>query len=118
MKIIVVHPDKTELVKIKKVLKALHPDYRIEEFTDPMLAFQYAFNHVQIDALFTLIEMKRLDGFTLARMMREDKRKLSINFCSYDEHYRRDAEKFGCDTFISLPMTLENLQTAEAESVW
>ena len=113
MKAIVVYPNHYELQKIESAIAETCPNFQIQGFTDPMLAYQYAFNQGPIDYLYTLIEMKRLDGFSLARMLREDNSNLSIYFLSYQEQNERDADKFGCDAFIHLPISTEKLKMAE-----
>ena len=103
MKMVVVHPEVSELQRMEEQIKKIYRDCQIRSFTDPMLAYQYTFNQGPIDRLYTLIEMRRLDGYSLARMIRGDNPKLSVYFYSYDIQNKRIAERFGCDAFFLLP---------------
>ncbi len=68
MKFIVIDQDLKALYQLMRCLEEEYPESEIEPFFDPMLAVKYAYNH-SVDAVFTELNMKRLDGFEVKRLI-------------------------------------------------
>ncbi|MDO4553409.1 MAG: response regulator [Bacillota bacterium] len=114
MNALAIHPDPKELRELTRSIRAVHPDWKVAPFNDQMLAVKHGFNN-QVDVLYTFVRMRPLDGFAVARMLRERYPELPVNFISADEGDRTDALRFGVNSYTISPVTPETLRTAEAE---
>ena len=103
-----------ELKALCEAIKAVHPQAEIIHFIDPMLAFKYSLSH-EVDALYTAVTMKRMNGFKLEKMIREDHPNLTANFIAEDETYKAKAIQHLANSYTVKPVTADKLKTAEKE---
>ena len=115
--ILAVEPDQKELERLTEALSSLYPAQEVLAFGDPMLAFQYAFNH-PVESVYAAAAMNRVDGFRLAKMLREVSNGISIYLIGDDEAYRRDARRLNLDGYLIRPVTPEAIRAEENAEEW
>lgn len=115
MNIIVVDSNQKELYALKESVASLHPQSQIMCFRDPMLAVKHGIDNPP-DALYTAINMPRMNGFEVARMLREENSELLINFVADDDSSRLDGAKFNMNSYTIKPITAEKLRSSVEES--
>lgn len=85
MNILVVDPDLAHLNQLNQLLKTAYPKSNMIPFSDPLLAYRFGFLN-PIDAIFTVDDMKRLDGLELTKMLSKCHPKLKACFITQKEH--------------------------------
>mgnify|MGYP000478084149 CR=1 FL=1 len=115
--ILAVEPDKKELEQLTAALSSLHPECEVLAYSDPMLAFQYAYNH-PVKSVYAAAAMKRVDGFRLAKMLREISDGIAVYLIGEDETYRRDAKRLTLDGYLIRPVTPEAIRAEENAEEW
>ena len=115
--ILAVEPDQKELERLAAALSSVHPEREILAYSDPMLAFQYAFNHT-VESVYAAAVMNRVDGFRLAKMLREISDGISIYLIGDDDVYRRDARRLTLDGYLIRPVTPEAIRAEENAEEW
>lgn len=115
MTILTVDPNSKDLNHLTNCLSLLHPGDKVRSYSDPMLAYQYAFNH-KVEAVYAAVNMKRLDGLTLAKMLREDQPDMRIYLVAKDNAHRVDAIRVMADGYLVKPVTATTILQQEADT--
>lgn len=111
MVILAIHPLPEGLSSLRECIAAVYPEAELQAFTDPMLAIQFAYNN-RVDSVYTFINMSRLSGFDLARLLWKKARALPIYYIAQTEELRRDAEAMHAAAYLVEPLTTEKLRAA------
>ena len=114
MTILTVDPNSKDLNHLTNCLSELHPGDKVLPYSDPMLAYHYAFNH-KVEAVYAVVGMKRLDGLTLAKMLREDQPDMQIYLVAKDNAYRVDAIRVMADGYLVKPVTTASILQQEVD---
>ena len=104
----------TELKVLCEAIHELHPELEIVRFIDPLLALKYSISN-KVDWLYASVIMKRLSGFKLEKLIREDNPNLISNFIADDDAYKDKAISRMAYSYTIRPITAERLKLAEAE---
>lgn len=111
MKLLLVddEPMVLELLK-ERVLKVL-PDAVISDFSNAKAALLYAREH-SFDIAFLDINMRVIDGVTMAKELQALYPSINIIFCTGYTEYMQDALDMYCSGYLLKPVTEEKIQTA------
>ena len=110
--IVVADPNGSEQKLLADYLQEHCASARIACFTDPLLAVKYGANH-PVDRLYTVTDMKRLNGFELARMLRGFSPRMQLHFIADTEQEKTDAMRLMAESCILRPVTAVKLELAE-----
>ncbi len=118
MTVMAIHPQRACLETILHSLREVYPSAEILPYTDPMLAYQYLFNHpMDAVAVYTAVNMTRLDGFALAKMIRSKQPNAEINFIHEDDTFYQDAQRLMINGYILHPVTASAIRRARADAM-
>lgn len=115
MTIISVDPRPDKLEHLTSCIAANHPEAKICSFTDPLLAYKFGAG-TPVDSVYTYIDMKRLTGFELSKMLRRLYPQILTNFICQSDCFRRDAMNLAAHTYLVEPLTAEKMRAAEVEA--
>ncbi len=109
LKILAVDTDRSALLTLTHCLCSMYPDDEIKPFFDPLLAVQYAFHH-EVNAVYTEIAMKGLNGFELMRLIGSKQTSpVLFVFVTETNDYRAAARCFMADGYTLKPVNREKL---------
>lgn len=80
-------------------------------FADPLLAVKYGVNNL-MDVLYTVTDMKRLNGFEFGKMLGSFRPDTRLHFIADTEQERTDAMRLMAENCILRPVTAEALRRA------
>jgi two-component SAPR family response regulator len=110
MKIIAVDNHIGHLARLKNYLVEICScEESIVGFTDPLLAVKYCVNN-NIDILFTEVDMRGIDGFTLINLIRKYNSKMVINIVTQTNEYQQKANECNVSRYILKPVSIETLK--------
>lgn len=111
MNIVVTDPDLDEQEVLLGLLRQLYASASVICFADPLLAVKYGANN-PVDMLYTVTDMKRLNGFELGKMLRSFRPGIQLHFIADTEQERTDAMRLMAESCILRPVTAETLRRA------
>ena len=68
MKVIAIDPEPAELLRLTDSIRKIHSNVSIESFGDPLTAVKFVYGN-RVDEIYSVLEMKRMDGFQVARLL-------------------------------------------------
>jgi len=110
MKIIVVDDEIHILNLMEKRLTSLLPKADMSFFSKPREAIEYA-QSTKVDIAFLDINMRFMDGLTVAKELKELNPKLNIIFCTGYSEFSLEAHDLFCSGYLMKPVTEEKLKT-------
>ena len=112
MNIVVTDPDPAEQELLRELLRGQYARDNVLCFSDPLLAVKFAAGN-PVDVLYTVTDMKRLNGFELAKMLRSFAPGLKLCFVADTERERTDAMRLMAESCILRPVTREAFLQAQ-----
>ncbi len=113
MNIIMVDDEKFALQDLEEIVPPLVPDADCRGFTKATDALAYSRN-VKIDIAFLDINMRVINGITMAQKLIEMHPKINIIFCTGYPEYSLGAHDLYCSAYLLKPITEEKVATALA----
>lgn len=102
---IVVDPDAAQLIQTKDCLEK--DGVTAVAFCDPMAAVQYGYNH-EVDAVYTEVDMPRISGFDLVRLLRKRHMDIKTYFVTGGgTQYLELANQAGLTGYYTKPLKAE-----------
>lgn len=111
MNIILVDDEKLNLDILEKVIGKVVPDAPRESFSKASQVLTYVPDH-QIDIAFLDINMRGVDGITIAKTIQEYWPNANIIFCTGYSEYALDALDLNCSGYILKPVNEEKVRKA------
>lgn len=111
MNIIMVDDERFALEDLTEIVPKLLPDANCKAFNKAKDAMVYAQKN-QIDIAFLDINMRILNGITMAQKLIEMYPKVNIIFCTGYPEYSLDAHNLFCSAYLLKPITEEKIRTA------
>lgn len=105
------------LYELTKSLQAAFPQEKIIAFAKALFALQYAYNHPkEIGLVFSAMNMRQMDGITLAQSMQKHSPGIEIFFLVQTESRELEAvaKQHGNGTCLIRPITIEKIKEATA----
>lgn len=99
----IVDDNKACLNQLEHYVKSLYPQSEVTRFENPQRAADYSVTH-PVDSLFTEIDMKPLDGLSLARQLRSRYPRLAVYFVTHTNEYAVDAFGLHADGYYLKPV--------------
>ena len=113
MNIVIVDPDQEEERLLADVLGRHYDAAKVHCFNDPLMALKFC-TYNSVDCLYTTVSMKRLNGFELGKMLRQQQPKMELHLIADDERAKKDAMRIMADSYITRPVTADAIRLAEA----
>ena len=111
MHIFAVEKCAADLRRLRRAIIEAFPEAELDAFTDPMLAVKQGVTRSLPDLLLCEGELKHMDGFTLAEMLRRQRPELAVIILTEDEACRHKAEEHMLQA-IKKPVTAQALRQA------
>lgn len=111
MNIILVDDEKLNLENLEYVLGKVLPNAAYASFSKASQALAYIQSN-PIDIAFLDINMRGIDGMTIAKVTQEAWPKANIIFCTGFSEYALDALEMNCSGYIMKPITEEKMRKA------
>ncbi len=110
MKILAVDTDPSALQALIICLRSVFPNSEIHAYSDPLLAVKHGYNH-RVDALFSEIDLKGLNGLEVALLVRKKQDlPISIIFISDNRAGCADGQLIA-NGFAQKPISAEKIKT-------
>lgn len=118
-RILAVSPNEETLREITEMVGEVYAGSVVFAFSDPMLAVQHAYNN-PVDVVYTEVEMKRLTGFDVLRLLRKRAPRLPVHFVCESDAYETDALRATADSYLVRPLTMDKVHHArtQEEVLW
>lgn len=114
MKIIAVDDEKLALESILNIIRRVRPSAAVTGFQDALSALDFVAKH-SCDVAFLDIEMREMNGVTLAKKMKSLNPKINIIFTTGYAEYRKDAFELHASGYVEKPVTPERVLEELAE---
>lgn len=111
MNIILVDDERLNLDNLEYTIGRVLPNTRYTSFSKASQAIEYIQNNC-VDVAFLDINMRGIDGITIARMTQELWPNVNIIFCTGYSEYALDALELNCSGYIMKPVTEEKVRKA------
>ena len=111
MNLLLVDDEAPSLRELEDAVAAVLPGEQLHSFTKARAAMEYA-ETAPVDIAFLDINMRFMDGVTMARKLIELYPSVNIVFCTADYSYAADAWKVYCSDYLFKPITPEKIQKA------
>ena len=111
MNILLVDDEAPALRELLRAVSAVLPGAQTHSFLKAREAMDFA-ETTRIDLAFLDINMRFMDGVTMARKLIELYPSVNIVFCTADYSYAADAWKVYCSDYLLKPITPEKIQKA------
>ncbi|MBQ0059486.1 MAG: response regulator [Lachnospiraceae bacterium] len=111
MNLLLVDDEPMVLELLKDAVEEVLPNATMNDFLDAEEALAFAEEH-PIDIAFLDINMRILDGITMAKELQEMYPRINIIFCTGYTEYMPDAFEMYCSGYIVKPVTEEKIQKA------
>lgn len=111
MNIILVDDERLNLDNLEYVIDKVIPNVPHESFSKASQALAYVQDH-QIDIAFLDINMRGIDGITIAKIIQERWPNANIIFCTGFSEYALDALDMNCSGYILKPVSEEKVRKA------
>lgn len=111
MNILLVDDEKLNLDSLDYSVSEVLPNANKALFTKAKDAIAYSDEH-KIDIAFLDINMRGIDGITMASMLQERYPKVNIVFCTGYSDYALDALQIHCSSYLMKPITVAKVQNA------
>lgn len=111
MNIILVDDEKLNLDNLEYVIDKVIPNVPRTSFSKASQALAYVLEH-QIDIAFLDINMRGVDGITIAKVIQEHWPNANIIFCTGFSDYALDALNINCSGYILKPVNEEKIRKA------
>lgn len=111
MKIIAIDDNSDALELLIRCLKDNHPQSDVAGFLDPKQAIIYSQVN-SVDFAFLEINLKGLDGLTVAKRLRRLNPHIGITFVTQSNEYAVDAFRMHANGYLLKPVTREALKNA------
>lgn len=111
MNIILVDDEKLNLDNLEYVIDKVIPNVPRTSFSKASQALTYVLEH-QIDIAFLDINMRGIDGITIAKVIQEHWPNANIIFCTGFSDYALDALNINCSGYILKPVNEEKIRKA------
>lgn len=116
MVVVIVNNDWKGLWSMTELVTASFPGSIIYAYTDPMLVPKCVLNH-EVDAVLAEVQMHRVDGITLLRILQANRKKLPVFLFADTAEYREEAMQQGASAYLLSPFTQEDLHKALSAAV-
>lgn len=113
MDIILVDDEKLNLDNLEYVIDRVLPDAHRESFSKASQALNYVQSH-PVDIAFLDIQMRGIDGITIAKCVQDHWPRANIIFCTGYSEYALDALDIHCSGYLLKPITEEKVRKAVA----
>ena len=110
MKILAVDDEKLALDGLVRAIRAAAPEAEVFGFRDPAEALRCAEKN-PLYAVFLDIEMRGMDGITLAKQLLQAEPKTNIVFISRNLDYTSDAWKIHASGYVLMPLTADKIRS-------
>lgn len=110
MRILVVDSDCAALAQTSAVLRDRYPDAQLVAMDDGMEAVQYSLHH-PVDAVYTEVLMPRINGFGVARLVRQFQPRAAAYLLSRSDAYLDTARLRGLSGYYLKPLARDTLET-------
>ena len=111
MNVFLVDDELPALRELADAVSAVLPDAAIHQFSKASEAMEHA-ETTSVDIAFLDINMRFMDGVTMARKLIELYPSVNIVFCTADYTYAADAWQVYCSDYLLKPITPEKIQKA------
>lgn len=111
MDIILVDDEKLNLDNLEYVIDRVLPDAHRESFSKASLALAHIQDH-PVDIAFLDIQMRGIDGITIAKCVQDHWPNANIIFCTGYSEYALDALDIHCSGYLLKPITEEKVRKA------
>lgn len=110
MKILAVDDEKLMLNRLVRSINEAKPEAKVYEFRSGKEALEFAEGN-EIDVAFLDINMRGMDGLTLAKELNKLYPEINIIFCTgYDEYVSEAFREIRCNGYISKPVDAEQIK--------
>ena len=110
MKILAVDDEKLMLNRLVRSINEAKPEAEVHEFRSGKEALEFAEGN-EIDVAFLDINMRGMDGLTLAKELNNLYPEINIIFCTgYDEYVSEAFREIRCNGYISKPVDAEQIK--------
>lgn len=110
MKILAVDDEKLMLNRLVRSINEAKPEATVYEFRSGKEALEFASSN-EIDVAFLDINMRGMDGLTLAKELNKLYPEINIIFCTgYDEYVSEAFREIRCNGYISKPVDAEQIK--------
>lgn len=113
MNLLLVDDEPLVLKVLENAVAAALPGEELHSFTSAKAAMQYA-ETGKIDIAFLDINMRVMDGITMAKALKERYPEVNIIFCTGYLEYAADALRLYCSAYLTKPITTD----AVREALW
>lgn len=113
MNVLLVDDELPALRRLQETVKAELPKAQLHSFSKAREAMDFA-AQTPVDLAFLDINMRFLDGITMAKTLTEQYPLCNIIFCTGYEEYALDAMKVYCSDYVLKPISTEKMHTALA----
>ncbi|MBO4389779.1 MAG: response regulator [Lachnospiraceae bacterium] len=114
MNIIALDDEKIALEALVSAIRKNLPEEEVNSFRRPSEALEYANTHV-CDIAFLDIEMRGIDGITLAKELQKINPKVNIIFVTSYGHYASEAFSLYASGYVMKPVTAEKVRMELAQ---
>lgn len=111
MNIILVDDEKLNLDNLEYVVDRVLPGVHRESFSKASQVLPYVQEH-SVDIAFLDIQMRGIDGITIARLIQDHWPTANIIFCTGYSEYALDALDLNCSGYLLKPVTEEKVRKA------
>lgn len=111
MNVLLVDDELPALRRLSEAVAAVLPEAQCRSFSKAREAMDFA-GTTPIDLAFLDINMRFLDGITMAKMLTEQYPMCNIVFCTGYSDYALDAMKVYCSDYLLKPISPEKVRTA------
>lgn len=111
MNIILIDDVQEDLEALETSVKEIIKDADINSFSREREAIRYA-KTAPVDIIFLEIQMKRIDGITIAKRLSERYPRVNIIFCTGSLDYTMEALDVYCSAYLVKPITPEKIADA------
>ena len=110
MKIMLVDNNIGDLEKTNECLIMAYSGYdEVVKFTDPLMAVKYGINN-KIDVLYTDINMRGMDGFSLIELLKKHNPDMIANIITSTDEYKGEAVKNGTAAYLIKPISIRKVK--------
>lgn len=111
MNLLLVDDEPLVLKVLENAVAAALPGEELHSFTSAKRAMQYAETD-KVDIAFLDINMRVMDGITMAKVLKERYPEINIIFCTGYLEYAADALRLYCSAYLTKPITADAVKEA------
>lgn len=117
MKIMVVDNNIGDLEKMTECLIMAYSGYdEVVKFSDPLMAVKYGVNN-DVDILYTEINMRGIDGFSMIELLKKHNPKMIANIVTSTNEYKGEAVKKNTAAYLLKPVSIRKVKDYISKSI-